>query len=115
MAKPRIINTIRRKAGDRLILHVTFDGKRIPGEADWAGATAKLHIRPSNSSTPFLTNGDVVIDTAKYPREGEYRGAMPPEGTYYYEIEVAFSDTSISPVTWPNGGLNELIVGEQIA
>lgn len=97
------IDTQTRKVGDTLRLSGELAGDTIPADdADWVGATAVINIDASDGSA-YRTGVAVALDAAAVPRRYSYEGTPPVVGdigSYVYEIQVTFADTTIT--TFPN-------------
>ena len=100
-----ITDTQQRKTGDTLRLSGQFTGTAMPtNPADWVGASAKLNIVHADTRAPWRVDEPVTLDVDAAPFRYQYEGAPPDDadvGTYEYEVEVTFADTTIT--TFPNG------------
>lgn len=101
---------IHRKAGNTIVIKGVLDGDNIPLAPAWAGALAKINIGAVGGA---LVRDHAVVTLDVDTRAFEYRGAALPEGAYYYEIEVTFTDGT--KLTFPNDGMARLSVGRAVA
>ncbi|HEY4133517.1 MAG TPA: hypothetical protein VGM50_23055 [Gemmatimonadaceae bacterium] len=104
-----------RKTGDTLILSGTLDESTPLDHGDWDGAVAKINIADADSLALVVDHGVVTLDLTPLdadpagPVKYRHQGTMPDEGSYLYEIEVTFTDTTV--LTWPDdGSKNKLVV-----
>jgi hypothetical protein len=100
----RTIDTQTRKTGDTLRLSGELTGDTMPtDDADWVGATAEINIVLASDLSAYRTSDPVTLDAVTAPRRYLYEGDPPDAGdigSYLYEIEVTFADTTIT--TFPN-------------
>jgi hypothetical protein len=101
---------IQRKTGDTLVVKGVLDGTNLPLAPAWAGALAKINIA-TVAGALIRDHAVVTLDTNTLAFE--YRGAALPEGVYYYEIEVMFTDGTI--LTFPNDSSARLSVAKAVA
>jgi hypothetical protein len=97
-------DTQTRKAGDALILGGEFSGTNMPADADWAGATAEIHI--VDKSTLVTEREDpcpITVPNGATAGRYDYIGSPIAEGKYLYEIQVTFVGLD-DPLTFPNNG-----------
>lgn len=96
----RTVNTQTRKTGDTLRLSGQLTGSTIPTEnAAWAGATAVINIVDERTRAPYRLSAAVDLETVDGARRYAYEGEPPATedlGTYVYEIEVTFSDGTVT-------------------
>ena len=99
------IDTQTRKVGDTLRLSGVLTGDTIPTTApDWAGAVAVINIVLDSDASAYRTSGAVTLTTSDPTAvRYQYEGSPPvlaDIGTYRYEIEVTFSDLTVT--SFPN-------------
>lgn len=99
------IDTQTRKVGDTLRLSGVLTGDTLPTTAlAWAGAVAVINIVLDSDASAYRTSAAVTLDaTTPSAVRYQYEGTPPVSadiGTYRYEIEVTFSDLTVT--TFPN-------------
>lgn len=105
----------KRKAGDTLILSGALNESTPLDPSDWNGAVAKVNVANADTLALVVDHGTVTLDTTPLtanppgPVTYYHEGVMPALGSYLYEIEVTFSDSTV--LTWPDdGSKNKLVV-----
>jgi hypothetical protein len=92
--------TVQTKFGDTLILSgVLGESNPIP-DADWVGASAVINIVKYPSLVPVIARAAITLTVVGSVKTYRYVGTGLPLGTYSYEIEVTYGDTTVR--TFPN-------------